>query len=123
MSYEYEMREAAEFHREMSEADKGSLAERKEACREFAQAMRDPALVAERVGWLIDGNYGYGAMQAAKRAIAATRSNRQAILTHMIGAIEWKCPARMAVTAWKKLSSAEKAALAKAINAEIKGAE
>lgn len=122
-NYEYEMREAAEFHRQMSAADKGSLSERKEACKAFSEAMRDPELVAERISWLLDGNYGYGAMQAAKRAVANKRMNRAAVLTHMIGAIEWQCPARMAAQAWKKLSRDEQKALDKAICAEIKQSE
>lgn len=121
--FAYEMREAAEFHNQMMSADKAPLHERKAACAEFLEAMKDPELVAERIGWLLDGNYGYGSMQAAKRAIANKRANRPALLTHLIGTLEWQCPARMAAGAWKKLTKEEQAALDKAVKAAIRQAE
>jgi len=125
MDYAYEMREAQEFQSTLREVDRAPLAERKEACAEFLEAMRhSPDLVAERIGWLLDGNYGYGSMQAAKRVIkGSSRMNKAAQLTHMVAALEWRCPARMAAQAWKALSSSEKKALDRAVGAEIKAAE
>lgn len=119
--YEYEMREAREHHRMLGEVEKAPLHERKEACAEFYEAMaHDPAIVGERIGWLLDGNYGYGSMKAAERVMAMSkRANKKATLTHMVGALEWKCPARMTMAAWKKLTPAQKAALDKAVQAEI----
>lgn len=111
--YQYEMREAQEYHRQLGEVEKAPLHERKEAAKEFYDAMaNNPDIVGERVGWLLDGNYGYGAMKAAERVMAqSARANKRATLTHMVGAVEWRCPARMTMAMWKKLSAAQKAAL------------
>ena len=107
--YAYEVSEAQEFRREMAEAEQGSIEERKESAHEYFLAMRDsPSLVGERVGWLIDGNYGYGAMQAAKRIISSPRMNRSASLSQIVAALEWKCPQKMAASAWNKLTSVQK---------------
>ena len=100
------------------------MADRKEAQAAFFEAMRDdPALVAERLGWLLDGNYGYGPMLLAKRALASPRMNRSAALTQMVGAFEWQSPDDMSRAAWKKLSAGEKARLESAVQGAITSAE
>jgi hypothetical protein len=122
---EYEMREAQEFQRQLRDVEKAPLADRKEAAKAWGQSLTDhgrddhPSVVAERIGWLLDGNYGYGAMQAARRIADNSRMNRVAALSIMIAALEWMCPGKMAVAAWKKLSAPQKAKLEKAIKAEI----
>lgn len=120
---EYEEREAREFRRQMSAADKGSLAERREAAASFAEALRDPALVAERVRWLMEGCFGHGAMQAARGIVEAKRMNRAAALTQIVCALDFLCPVRAGIAEWKKLAPAEKTALAAAVNREIEKAE
>jgi hypothetical protein len=121
--YEYEMREFHEFQRQMREAETNPS--RKADCAHFAQQMAaDPGLIAERIGWLIDGSYGYGAMQKAKQVLGmSARANKAAQLTHMIGALEWRCPPRMTIVAWKKLTPAQKKALDRAVKKEIASAE
>lgn len=119
--YEYERREAQEFQRQLREPDRDSLQERRESCAEFLDAMKNrPDVVAERVDWLLAGNYGYGAMKAAREVVSRTRMNREAWLVHTVAAVEWKCPQRMAIASWKKLSPAEKAALSREVGAEIR---
>lgn len=121
---EYERRELSEAHKKIDELRRAPLAERKEAQAEFLKAMRDdPELVAERVGWLLDGNYGYGSMLLAKRVLGSPRMNRSAALTQMIGAFEWMTPDDMVRAAWKKLSAGEKAALETALQAAIASAQ
>lgn len=121
---EYENRSLMEAHRHMQEIEKAPLADRKEAAQDFFEAMRDdPALVAERLGWLIDGNYGYGEMLKAKQVVASPRMNRVAALTHMIGAYEWQCPTAMSSASWKKLSTQEKKMLDEAVKIVISEAE
>lgn len=116
--------EVRRWYNEVQEVEKAPLHERKEAAKEFYEAMRDaPELVAERVGWLIDGNYGQGAYLKAKQVLGMSkRANKAAQLNAMTAAMEWKCPGAMAVAAWKKLTPAEKAKLDHAIQAEIKSA-
>jgi hypothetical protein len=121
---EYEQRELTLAHRQLDEIRRASLADRKEAQLAFFEAMRDtPKLVAERVGWLLDGNYGYGSMMMAKRVLESPRMNRVAALTQMIGAFEWQSPEDMTRQAWKRLTGNEKAALADAVGDAIHDAE
>ena len=119
---QYEAREAAEFRRQMTAAEKGPLAERREAAARFAEALRDPALIAERIGWLLAGNYGHGAMVAAKRA-ATGRGNKAAALTQMVCAIEWMCPVKLGIAEWKRLTASEKRKLDAAVKRAIKASE
>jgi hypothetical protein len=121
---QYENRSLSEAVRHMQEIEASPLSDRKEAAREFFEAMRDsPDLVAERLGWLFDGNYGYGEMLKARQIINAPRMNRRAALTHLIGIFEWMCPGKMGVEGWKKLTADQKKRLDKAIDIVIEAAE
>jgi hypothetical protein len=121
---EYEQRERTDAHRKITEVERAPLADRKEAQEAFLEAMRKhPDLVAERIGWLLDGNYGYGSKLVARRILASPRMNRSAALTHMIGAFEWQCPGAMAIAGWKKLSGSEQARLESAVQKVIRDAE
>ena len=121
---DYERRELTEARNKLTELRRAPLADRKEAQAEFFKAMReDPELVAERLGWLIGGNYGYGAMLMAKQALGSPRMNRSAALTQLVGAFEWMTPEDMVRAAWKKLSASEKAALESAVQGAIASAQ
>jgi len=121
---EYERRELTEAQNKLTQLRRAPLSDRKEAQADFLKAMReDPKLVAERVGWLLDGNYGYGPMAMAKSVLGSPRMNRSAALTQMIGAFEWMSPEDMVRAAWKKLSASEKAALERAVQGAIKSAQ
>lgn len=119
---EYETRELTAAHRALAEVEHAPLATRKEAAVEFADALRSPWLVAERIGWLLDGNYGYGQMLMAQRIVKAPRMNRVAALTQLVAAFEWQCPPRMATAAWKKLTKTEQGLLDQAVKKAIKDA-
>jgi hypothetical protein len=121
---EYERRELAEANQRLREIEKAPLADRKEAAATFFEAMRDqPEIVGERVGWLLDGNYGYGQMLMAKRVLSSPRMNRAAALTHMVAAFEWSTPNAMARAGWKKLTASQQAALDRAVLKAIRDAE
>jgi hypothetical protein len=121
---EYERNELAMASRREREIDQQPLRDLKEAQQEFFEAMRDrPGVVAERISWLLDGNYGWGAMTQAKQVLANPRLNRRAILTQSIAVHEWMCPRRMAVNAWKKLTPAQKLLLDAAVDIVIEAAE
>ena len=121
MFSQHEINEISHYMREVAEVEKAPLHERKEAAAEFYDAMaHHPETVGERVGWLLDGNYGQGAYLKAKQVLGMSkRANKIASLTQMTAGAEWRCPFRLAVAAWKKLTPAQKAALDKAIQAEI----
>jgi hypothetical protein len=121
---EYERRELDEARQQLDAVRRAPLADRKEAQEQFLEAMRDrPEVVGERVGWLLDGNYGYGSMLLAKRVLGSPRMNRAAALTQMVGAFEWQSPEDMTRAAWKKLSASEKARLEDAVQVAIENAE
>jgi hypothetical protein len=121
---EYERNEAMEAYRLEKEVNSQSLSDRKEARASFLEAMQKrPEIIAERIGWMLDGNYGYGVMKKAQAVIAAKRMNRPAALTHMVAIYEWRCPADFARDAWKKLTSIEKTLLDAAVKEEIASAE
>jgi hypothetical protein len=120
---EYEEREWREFQRQLKDAEGGSLSERREACQSFFEVMRDdPDLVGQRIGWLLDGNYGYGSYKAAHQTLTHVRMNRAAWLTNTIGALEWMCPQRMITQAWKRLTPEQKSRLQRAVDREISSA-
>jgi hypothetical protein len=121
---EYERRELAEANQQLRAVEKAPLADRKEAAASFFETMRDrPEVVGERVGWLLDGNYGYGSMLLAKRVLSSPRMNRAATLTHMVAAFEWSTPGAMARAGWKKLTPSQQGALDRAVLKVIREAE
>ena len=106
----YENRELAEARRTETAVDKAPLADRKEAQTEFLESMRSrPDWVAEQVGWMLEGNYGYGPMLIARNV--TKRMNRPALWTQLVAVYNWQCPRAMAIAAWKKLSKREQAVL------------
>lgn len=120
---EYERRELQEANQHLSAVERSPLADRKEAATEFLAAMRDhPELVAERIGWLLGGNYGYGQMLMAKRVLGSPRMNRVAALTQMVAAFEWSSPGTMTRAAWKKLTKGQQSALDRAVQAVVRDA-
>lgn len=121
---EYERRELADARLKLDEVKRAPLTDRKEAQVAFLEAMRDdPELVAERLGWLLNGSYGYGPMLLAKRVLASPRMNRSAALTQMVGVFEWQSPEDMTRAVWKKLSKSEQARLERAVQSAIRDAE
>lgn len=113
---EYETNERMRAFRDEQYIEKAPLTDRKEGQANFYHAMStDPAVVAERISWLIAGNYGYGQMQMAKQVVGSPRMNREAALTQLVAVFEWQCPRRMAIDAWKKLTGPQKKALSAAI--------
>ena len=121
---QYEAQEIAQAQREMAEVEHAPLRDRQYAAKEFYEAMRDdPAKVAERIGWIFDGNYGKGHYLMARRILASPRMNRAAALTNIAAAADWRCPQRMVAAAWKKLTGPQKAMLDAAIQVVITAAE
>ena len=117
---EYEEREAREFLRQQSAPELLTKAEKSEARKEFAAAMaHTPALVADRVSWLLAGSYGYGSYQAARRVAVNVLMTREAWMVQIIGALEWQCSRAATRSAWKELTKAQQQALNAAVLAAI----
>jgi hypothetical protein len=120
---DYHRRTLSEAVAKINEVNHLPISERKENAAEFLRDLKHPAMIAERVKWLIDGSYGHGEMLKAKQIIASPRMNRRGSLTHLIGIYEWNTPIDMGVAQWKKLSHPEKIALDAALDRVIKDAE
>ena len=118
---EHEAHEAALHRAELQRIEAAPLHERQEARAEWLAAMQaDPQLIRERVLWLIQGAYGKGSWDAARRILGASkRTNKVAQLCQLIAALEWKCPSTFAVLAWHGLTAEQKEALRAGVQSEI----
>jgi hypothetical protein len=120
----YEMRELAMFRKQMEEVEKLPLAERKENAMEWFKDLSDNyMMVAERVGWLLNGSYGKGSFDSACRVVNSPRMNQVAWCAITIANLEWRCPAKMAIMAWKKLPVETRYQVNEAIRREIADAK
>ena len=116
----YEANERRTFHADLRAIESQSLPERQAGRADYLEAMIErPEIVAERVGWLLNGSYGYGSYMAAREVAANTRMNRVAWLSQTIASLEWSCPARFAISAHAKLTPEQKTKLRALIQAEI----
>jgi hypothetical protein len=117
----YDEAEAQALARQLANVESAPLADRQAARQAYHEAMRDdPDVVAERVEWLLNGSYGYGACVRAKAIKGAGRqANRVAQIGQLIAALEWQCPTGFACQAWNRLQASERerinAAVARAI--------
>lgn len=119
----YDMNERIRFNKELRDVDSAPLTERQEARAAWLDALRnEPQIIAERIGWLIEGSYGFGSYQIAREVIQNKRMNRSAWLGITISALEWNCPSNFAREAWNKLDKNQQDNLTALINAEVKAA-
>ena len=124
MSYEASMYELQQFRKKMEEVEKLPLAERKENAKEWFKDLSDNyMMIAERVGWLLQGNYGGGSFGSACRVLASPRMNQVAWCAITIANLEWRCPAKMAIESWKKLPVETRYLVNEAIRREIADAK
>lgn len=116
----YEQDERRRFLAQIAAVENTPLSERKEAHREWREALTEsPEVVAERIGWLLNGSYGQGSYAATLKVIGNPRMNVQAWLFRTIACLEWHCPENFARAAWKSLTDEQKSALAALIQTEI----
>lgn len=123
MNMNFDLNERARFNDQLRDVEAAPLAERQEARAEWADALTTtPETIAERIGWLIDGSYGFGAYQLAQDVIRNKRMNRTAWLGLTIAALEWQCPSNFARQAWNKLDKPQQDKITALIMAEIESA-
>lgn len=117
----YELREIESFQRQLREVEKLPLQERKENAREFTEVLHnDPRLIAERIGWLLNGSYGRGSYTKALQVANSPRMNQGAWLVQTVAALEWSVPGRMTAQAWHTLSVPQRSRLDILIKEEIR---
>jgi hypothetical protein len=120
---QYEADELDIARRDEERINREPLRDRRECQASYLDAMRtDPATVAERIAWLIEGNYGKGPQLLAARIVSNPRLNRVACLAQLVCVYEWRCPRVMGREAWKKLTKSQQATLARVIEVVIEDA-
>ena len=115
----YETHELSRALQAIRDREQATLADRREARVDYAEALRLPGLVAERIGWLLGGSYGYGEMRLAERIAGNPRCNRVAGLSLLVASCEWQCPGRFAAEEWHRLTQDEQVLLTVSITAEL----
>ena len=122
--YLYLANERRRYNAKCREWAQAPLAERREARANYTSLLCDPPLLIERVGWMLDGNYGEIEMILAKEVLTNKRCNRAARLSVLIAGLECFCPDREALAAYKALGldqrNAVDAALAALLSAHDK---
>ena len=119
---QFESNERAMLARQIARVESASLVDRRAGRDGLADALTVPWLIEQRLEWLFDGNYGYGAMMKA-REIAASRLNRPAALMQLLGAVEWQCPGSMTRALFNAMAPADQQVLNSAIVAVIESQE
>lgn len=116
---EYEQRERQMLADQLHDIESLPVYERREAFDQFLAMCREgAALVAERVGWLLGGSYGYGAY-AASRQMVDTMRNPKPTLFYLIASLEWQCGNYYAAKTWQSLNADEHARLNELIGVEV----
>lgn len=117
---DYETREIRRANEQMAAPSHAPLQDRQEARQAYADAMAmTPEIVAERIEWLLIGNYGFGSYIIANDVLSRKRMNRAAALGQMIAALEWGCPVVFARQAYVGLSRGEQSHLDELVAAAI----
>ena len=107
---EYETNELRIAIRDEERIVKSPLAERQEGLASYVEiATKAPNRLAERIQWLLDGNYGKGQQLICERA--TKRSNRVALFSQLIAVYEFRTTRDMARKAWRKWTTGQKKSL------------
>ena len=93
----------------------GSRYEQEENYKVFVTESAE--LIAEKVGWILDGSYGYGEQQIALNALEQRNPNPS--LYHLIASLEWNIGEYYSRKAWKNTPVDKQKAINEAITAEI----
>ena len=118
---EYEARERRLLTAKLAECVNAPLADRKAAQAEWRKALVEaPDLIAERVGWLIEGCYGFGAYLRAQESLKS-RGNRVAQLALLLAPLDFQCPQGMARGAFLTLTEEQRERVTALIALEIEG--
>lgn len=104
----YEQQEVRRAQHRLDQIEKAPLTERREAERDFAEALTHPGCMGRNLAWLLCGHYGYGEMILAQRVLLAPRMNHVAALGQFLAAWDYGCPSGFARRTWNALPQAHK---------------
>lgn len=115
----YAQNEKRLTNRRLNELSHEPLSIRQANRKEYAKDLHDTRLIVQRIEWMLDGNYGFGAYLICQDIMSRPRMNRVAALSQMIGGLEWKCSAVEARKAYLSLDTAAQDRINTAIQAVI----
>lgn len=119
---EYEINEARRFAKDLADANRGTLSEKRFAQSEFIESLEtDLSHFKTAVRNVIAGNYGYGAYACYRRL--SVKMNRRAWLFVTVAALEYGVNSTFARNAWKRLSPELQATIDTVINEAILSSE
>lgn len=101
----------------LEQIEKAPLDERREARKEWTETLKLLDILTRNTEWLLGGNYGYGEMQLALKALE--KKQKHVYIARLLAAFDDGCPARFAALAWKTLTPEEQQAANMAILAGI----
>lgn len=102
---EYERDNVQRFQNRLREVEGQSASDRAEGRKDWFEAMTQyPEQIGTRMGWLINGEYGFGEREKARQIVGNTRSNRHAALSQLFAALEYNTPHREAAAAWNAMT-------------------
>jgi hypothetical protein len=107
----YQAREKREYARQLRAPNAGTVAEKQESTDRWVEAIGDhPEIIAERVGWLFDGSYGYGSYRAAWALLESDEPCTDQVIA-IISALEWMVPEAYYLRAMKRVPADQLARL------------
>jgi len=117
---EYIHNELRLLNNQIEECGKLSKTEKQENKQLLLDTWIDtPEVFADRIGWILNGTYGYGAMYKAIQLADNKRCNRIAGLSIILSAIEYSVTSVNSVKAWKELNKEQQEKLSSLIQAEL----
>ena len=116
----YEQNERKILMSQLIEITKIPVLERTKNKAEYLETLKnDTNLLTQRVGWLLDGNYGRGSYLVAGEIANNYRCNRPANLAILVAQLEWQITPSQARHAFSQLSEGRKEEVTEAINETI----
>jgi len=108
--------EAGRAWQRINKLSSAPLAERQESRKDWIDAMKNPALIEERVSWMFNGDYGADAYYAACLIMCMNAgANKVAQLGALLAGLDWNCPPDFARDGWKRLTPDQQAAVNQAV--------
>jgi len=117
---EYIIRELTLLDNQINELSKLTRIEKQENKTKLLKTWIEyPEVFVDRIGWILNGTYGYGVMYRAIQLADNKRCNRIAGLSVILSAIEYSVTNDNSIKAWKTLTVEQQEKLASLIQVEL----
>ena len=107
---QYELNEESVLQRKIAADLAQSPADKRDNAKDYAEHLVSLDWLAESVGYVLDGNYGYAIHKKARRVARNRRLNRAAWFGQIVASHDHNCPASYARRAWLSLPASDQLA-------------